>query len=316
MSFSRPFRWRSLAPYWVFALAACSSSPSSVTVRTDGRLRLQPTEFTTEVGCGFASGSDNELGHYVATLIDLGASPDTETEGPSTDTTRYPREAGSGVVTRCTSTTTFSTAASDESIVETGHIYAAIVDGYGGVQTPDVAGAREDQNWAAPAWQWLCGIGGLDETQLQWLVKRAQWLKAVPFEPAPQTPDAAVSPTTADAALGTVSGPVRTDGGVSLDASVTTEASAPAEVLTANPADAGDAAASSVPVTTTSGVEAETAAPTVDTAVGTSAAEARDAGVARDWWAELLTAAESDIAPPAKVVGGRQSGVRGCVPLF
>lgn len=172
-----------VVPSCALLVVGCSSAASNVEIRTDGRLRVIPQEFTSEVGCSFASGNGRELGHYAATLVDLGRSPDAETEGqPTDDDTSYPREAGSGVAARCTSTTTFSTAASDEGFIEVGHLYAAIVDGYVGEQAPDVSGGRDSDNWSAPAWQWLCGIGGLDETQLDWLVQRASLLKRVELE--------------------------------------------------------------------------------------------------------------------------------------
>src|SRR5690606_12851421 len=193
-------RW--IASCCALALVACTATTSRVRVRTDGRLRVLPQEFTTAVGCGFASGDPKELGHYVATLIDLGLSDNADTDNHTRASDTFPREAGSGVAARCTSTTTFSTDASGErSVVETGHVYAAIIDGYAGLDAPTISGSRRTGNWPAPAWQWLCGIGGLDETQLDWLIKRVQRLQTSEpvMPPASDSSDASSSSSASDA---------------------------------------------------------------------------------------------------------------------
>jgi hypothetical protein len=283
-------RW--LAPGCALAVVACTSSASSVEVRTDGRLRVLPPEFTAEVGCSFASGDSAELSYYAATLIDLGLSPDAETEGEPTDDRKYPRTAGSGVAARCTSTTTFSTtasnAASNDGLIEVDHIYAAIVDGYAGSQLPDVKGERSAKNWSAPAWQWLCGIGGLDETQLDTLVTLAQNLTITQYvPPASDAGDAlALSAELTDAAAEPMdAGAVAKDAGATATESSDASSSGPFDAAaTVTPREAGTAAA--------------------------------EAGAPRDWRAELSSAAKGEFAPPPKVVSGGQSGVRGCVPLF
>lgn len=324
-------------------LSACTSSPSTVQVRTDGRLRVTPQEFTYDVGCSFASGSDSELGHYVATLLDLG----------TVDAGAKPELRGSATAARCTSSTTFSTTGED-SLVEVGHRYAVIIDGYVGTTPPKVDGERPGK-WASPNWQWLCGIGGLPEAQLQELLTEAQRLARVqlPIAPTPLpmvdaavttapptgevVADAAVTPS--DASIGTASNATVTPSDVNApDAAVSASTdsapdaaavtvstdSTPDAVVTASTDSTPDAA-----VTASTGSTPDAAAVTVSTdstsAVATASdttstpntsAETGEAGEGA-WLAALVTAADDDdFAPPAKVVAGGQSGLRGCVPLF
>lgn len=347
-------RW--VAPCCALALVACTATTSRVRVRTDGRLRVLPQEFTAAVGCGFASGDASELGYYVATLIDLGLSSDANPNDHTHARDAFPREAGSGVAARCTSTTTFSTEASGErSVVEIGHVYAAIVDGYAGLESPTISGSRRSGNWAAPAWQWLCGVGGLDETQLDWLIKRVQRLQtSAPSAPPSDSSgsDTSSFPPVIDAGD---SSTLRSDGSSTSAGAPSTGGSSPAPTLDVHDAavgavDAGTVDAGTVDASTVDGdagvgqTGLGAASSTTDSAFanqGSSSATlesntgsllgAGDGGVAsdtngnggetsdtepRDWRSELLAAAKGDFAPPPNVVRGGQSGVRGCVPLF
>lgn len=346
-------RW--FAASCLIGVAACTSTPSSVQVRTDGRLRVLPEEFTSEVGCSFASANSNELSYYVATLVDLGPAPEDGTESPETDDADYPQLAGSADAARCTSTTTFSTA-SDDSPIEVGHIYAAIVDGYVG-GSPTVSGDRSKGNWTAPDWQWLCGIGGLDEKQLESLVKQAHLLDV-------KDPESDAGTNVADAMASDASGSAVNDAGSDAAAStgaLTVTSENPSTVTLTSGADAaimstageldaatplgdaslvlGDAGSSATSATSAPRTDAPPsdaassatsstrpsaldggAGATPTSEPGPDASRAVDSGtqvpVPRDWRAELSAAAKGDWPPPAEVVSGGQSGVRGCVPLF
>ncbi len=178
---------------WLLAgcvgLWACSSAPPAAQVRTDGRLRVLPQEFTAEAGCSFASGDDSELGYYVATLVDLGSAPGTEDDRTDVDTTDYPRVSGSGTVARCTSSTTFATRSNDTQL-QINHLYAAIIDGYQAAAPPELRRDRAASNWPAPRWQWLCSFGGLEETELRWLVDKVNELPRGATPPTSTSPDA------------------------------------------------------------------------------------------------------------------------------
>jgi hypothetical protein len=291
MSFCFSVRFWVAASGAALALFGCTS-PQSTTVRADGRLRVSPQEFTTDVGCRFSSGDEEELGLYAATLIDLG------TEAVDPDSDRYPRVSGSGPDAPCTSSTAFTTAPST-ALVQVGHLYAAIIDGYAGFTKPQLRRSRREGNWTAPRWQWVCGVGGLSKTQVRTLIERVYDLPrlAAPLVPsAPQPDGTAPDAGTSD---GGFQGPVRgVDGGV--------------------PADGGSAANSST-------ADGETTASSASPDAATDSSQSSDVTSsdpdtntdrqAADLAKVLQAAALDDQPEPTLVVAGIEAGMRGCVLL-
>lgn len=255
------------------------ATPQSTTVRADGRLRVSPQEFTSDVGCRFSSGEETELGHYVATLIDLGTE-DVDTDG--TSNARYPRVSGSGPAAGCTSSTAFSTAPSN-SLVDVGHLYVAIIDGYEGSNAPQVRRSRREGNWTAPRWQWVCGVGGLDESQVRTVLARVYDLPRLASLLTPNVPQPGGSTQDAGTSDGGTHTPVTTVDGGSLDGG------------NSEPSASADAAASTDVMTSGPDTDADR--------------EAADLG-------KLLQSAALDDQPePTLLVAGIEAGVRGCVLL-
>lgn len=286
--------------FWVaaggaaLALFGCAT-PQSSTVRADGRLRVSPQEFTSDVGCRFSSGDETELGLYAATLVDLG------TEDVDTDSDRYPRVSGSGPDAPCTSSTAFTTAPST-ALVQVGHLYAAIIDGYEGFIKPQLRRSRREGNWTAPRWQWVCGVGGLDESQVRTLLARVYDLPRLAAPLTPDVPAPGGSTPDAGASDGGVQQPVdgidggRFDGGSVASTSDDQNAIDGGSTTLSASADAA--------VDTSSSSEVTTTAPDTD-----ADREAADL-------AKLLQAAALDDQPePTLVVAGIEAGMRGCVLL-
>ncbi len=258
-------------------LWACSSAPPTAQVRTDGRLRVLPQEFTGEAGCSFASGDDSELGYYVATLVDLGLAPGTADE-TDVDTTDYPRVSGSGTVARCTSSTTFATRSNDTQL-QINHLYAAIIDGYPPAAPPELGRDRAGGDWPAPRWQWLCSFGGLDEVELRWLMDQVNEL-----------PRGATPPTTTPRDAGGLGNSGTWDNSET-DTAIITQA---------------DGSVVNEDDVVTTGIDTATPLDLMT--------ESSDAGVSS--WSQVLRAAALEgAAPPAQVVSGGQAGVRGCLLL-
>lgn len=265
---------------------ACATSSTTTQTRTDGRLKVQPLEFTYDVGCSFASGDSTELGYYVASLIDLGPTGD-EGESTEVDAGSFPRAVESSTSARCTSSLAFSTSATEGALVEVGHRYVSIIDGYVGSNPPELMGERSSAQWPLPQWQWLCGVGGLDTEHLRWLLDRVGRLRVAP----PAVTDGGAPPTEADSAV--------------------------TSALSAPPLDAGSIAPP--PPALSDAAPAEDGSVTTVGSADASPATESDAGAtpAATAWSQLEQAASTEGFPePALVVAGGQSGLRGCVQLF
>lgn len=277
----------------LLGLLACGTTTPSAEVRSDGRLRVLPTEFTAEVGCSFASGDDSGLAYYVATIVDLGPAPDDDTSGSPVDAAGYPRLSGNGPVARCTSSTSFSTAA-DDSLIAFGHLYVSLIDGYPAGTSPVLRGDR-NEGWPAPGWQWLCGVGGLEESELRWLVEQVNLL---PRTAGPTTIRDAGANTSVDPAPDAETSAV--DSGDVPDAG-----NAPDSGDVADAGNAPDSGAASADAGSESLVRDSGTAPVTDAAPPP-----------KTTWDALMEAAALDAFPtPAKVVSGTQAGIRGCIAI-